>query len=32
MVDCCGRRVSAHFGSPASEATVCLRTVGMADR
>lgn len=32
MVDYCGRRVAAHFGSPASEATVCLRTVGMADR
>jgi glycine cleavage system aminomethyltransferase T len=27
-----GKRVAAHFGSAASEAAVCLRTVGIADR
>jgi glycine cleavage system aminomethyltransferase T len=32
MVTRRGRRVAAHFGSAASEAAVCLSTVGIADR
>src|SRR5258708_1857527 len=27
-----GRHMAAHYGSPASEAAVCLSTVGIADR
>jgi hypothetical protein len=32
MVTRHGRRVAAHFGSATSEASVCLSTVGIADR
>lgn len=32
MVSRHGRSVAAHFGSAASEAAVCLTTVGLADR
>jgi glycine cleavage system aminomethyltransferase T len=32
MVERHGRRVAAHFGSPAGEEAVCLKSVGLADR